>query len=50
MYAESCVEHNEDLEEIVRLIKPDYSPPSNEREALKLYSEIVQFLKMDDLI
>ena len=50
MYAESCVENNEDLEELVRLIKPDYSPPSNEREALKLYSEIVQFLKMDDLI
>ena len=50
MHAESCVDHNEDLEEIVRLIKPDYSPPSNEREALKMYSEIVQFLKMDDLI
>ena len=50
MYAESCVEHNKDLEELVRLIKPDYSPPLKEREALKLYIEIVQFLKMDDLI
>ena len=50
MYAESCVKHNEALEELVRLIKPDYSPSSNEREALKLYSKIVQFLKMDDLI
>lgn len=48
MYAESCVEHNKDLEELVRLIKPDYS--LIEREALKLYCEIVQFLKMDDLI
>ena len=48
MYAESCVEHNKDLEELVRLIKLDYS--LIEREALKLYCEIVQFLKMDDLI
>ena len=48
MYAESCVEHNKDLEELVRLIKPDYS--LIECEALKLYCEIVQFLKMDDLL
>ena len=49
-YAENCVDHNEDIEELVRLIKPDYSPPLNEREALKLYSEIIQFLKLDHLI
>ena len=39
---------DKDLEELVRLIKPDYS--LIEREALKLYCEIVQFLKMDDLL
>ena len=33
MYAESRVDHNEDIEEFVRLIKPDYSPPLNEDEA-----------------
>ena len=45
MYAESCVDHNDDLEELVRLIKPDHSPPSNEREALTLYFEVIHFLK-----
>lgn len=50
MYAENCVDHNEDIEELVRLIKPDYSPPLNEREALELFSEIIQFLKLDHLI
>ncbi|KAJ7322020.1 hypothetical protein OS493_033416 [Desmophyllum pertusum] len=42
MYAESCVDYNEDLEELVRLVKPDYVPPSNEYEALQLYSEITE--------
>lgn len=50
MYAENCVDHNEGIEELVRLIKPDYSPPLNEREALELFSEIIQFLKLDHLI
>lgn len=31
---ELCVEHSEGLEELVRLIKPDYSPPSTGRKAL----------------
>ena len=34
MYAELHVEHSEGLEELVRLIKPDYSTPSNGREDL----------------
>ena len=45
IYAENCVDYNEDLEELVRLIKTDYQPPLNEDEALKLYSEIIVLLK-----
>ena len=41
IYAENCVDYNEDLKELVRLIKTDYQPPLNEDEALKLYSEII---------
>ena len=37
MYAENCVDYNENFEELVKLINPDYEPPSNEQEALKLY-------------
>jgi len=29
MYAKNCVDYNDDVEELVRLIKPDYVPPSN---------------------
>lgn len=39
MYVESCVEYNKDLEELVRLIKLDYS--LIECEVFKLYCEIV---------
>ena len=45
IYAENCVDYNEDMEELVRLIKTDYQPPLNEYEALKLYSEIIVLLK-----
>ena len=45
MYAENCVDYNEDMEELVRLIKPDYEPPLNEYQALRLYSEIIVLLK-----
>ena len=45
MYAEDCADYSEDLEELVRLVKPDYVPSTNEFEALKLYSELTDFLK-----
>jgi len=45
MYAENCVDYNDDLEELVRLIKPDYVPPSNEYEAVELFSGIAGVLK-----
>ena len=45
MYAENCVNYKENFEELVRLIKPAYEPPSNEQEALKLYIEITDCLK-----
>ena len=45
MYAENCQDYSEDLEELVRLIKPNYVPPSDEREALALYCEITNILK-----
>ena len=44
MYAENCVDYNGDMEELVRLIKPDYEPPLNEYEVLRLYSEIIVLL------
>ena len=45
MYAEDCAEYNEDIEELVRLMKPDYVSPSNEFEVVKLFSEIAGFFK-----
>lgn len=36
----NVINYNEDLEELVTLIKPDYEPPSNENETLTLYCEI----------
>ena len=45
MYAENCADCNEDVEELVTLIKPDYVSPSNEFEAVKLFSEIAGVLK-----
>ena len=38
MYTENCVDLHEDVEELVRLVKPDHVAPSNEYEALKLFS------------
>ena len=38
MCAENCAAYNEDVEELVRLIKPDYVSPSNEFEAVVLFS------------
>lgn len=45
LYIDNCVDYSEEMEELVRTIKPDYVPPSNENEALKLYSEIVNVVK-----
>ena len=45
MRAENCADYNEDVEELVRLIKPDYVSPSNEFEAVELFSEIAGVLK-----
>ena len=45
MYLENCVDYNENFEELGKLIKPDYEPPSNEQEARKLYIEIIDCLK-----
>ena len=45
MYTENCVDFHEDVEELVRLVKPDCVAPSNEYEAVKLFSEITDVLK-----
>ena len=45
LYAENCPDHADGVEESVQLIKPDYVPPSNANEALKLYCEITDVLK-----
>ena len=45
LYAENCADYNEDVEELVRLIKPDYVSASNEFEAVALFSEIEGVLK-----
>lgn len=44
MYTDNCVD-NENVEELVRLIKPDYVPPSIEYEAVELFSEITGVLE-----
>ena len=36
LYAENCL----DCAELVQLVKPDYVPPSNVNEALRLYCEV----------
>ena len=45
LYAENCPDHADGVGELVQLIKPDYVPPSNANEALKLYCEITDVLK-----
>lgn len=45
MYTENCVDFHEGVEELVRLVKPYYVAPSNEYEAVKLFSEITEVLK-----
>ena len=45
MYTENCVDYDENIEELVRLIEADFEPPSNEQEALKLYIKITDCLK-----
>ena len=45
LYSEKCVDVNENMEELVRLIKPNYEPPSNASQALKLFIEIAQLLE-----
>ena len=35
---ENCPDDNDDMDELIRLLKPDYVPPSNEYEALDLYA------------
>ena len=45
IYAENCPDYNNNMDELVRLLKPDYVPPSDEYEALELYVEIKNSLE-----
>lgn len=45
IYAEECADYNNDMNELVTLLKPDYVPPSDEFEALELYVEITSLLE-----
>lgn len=45
LYTEKCVDVNENMEELVRLMKPNYEPPSNASQALLLFIEIAQLLQ-----
>ena len=45
IYAENCVDYNENFEKLVRLIKSIHEPPSSEQEALQLYIEITDCLE-----
>ena len=45
LYAENCLDCAKGLEELVQLVKPDYVPPSNANEALRLYCEVTNLLK-----
>lgn len=44
MYTDNCVD-NEIVEELVRLIKFDFVPPSIEYEAVELFSEVTGVLE-----
>ena len=45
IYAENCPDYNDNMDELIRLLKPDYVPPSNECEALDLYVEMINILE-----
>ena len=43
-YTEKCNDFNVEVEELVRLLVPDFVPPSDTSEALKLFSDIAQIV------
>ena len=45
MYAKNCPDYNDSVDELIRLLKPDHVPLSNEYEALDWYVEIINILE-----
>ena len=45
LYTEKCIDFHGDMEELVRLLKPDYLPPTNASEALSLFTELILLLE-----
>ncbi len=45
IYAENCPDYNNNMDELVRLLKLDYIPPSDEYEALELYVDVKNSLE-----
>ena len=45
MFVERCDDYDDNIEELVKLLKPNYVSPSNASEAVTLFSEISQSLK-----
>ena len=45
IYAEACADYDNEINELITLLKPDYVPPLDEYEALELYVEIMHLLE-----
>ena len=45
LYTEACEDLDENIEELVQLLKPNYVPPSDISHAMSLFSEIAQLLQ-----
>ena len=45
IYTDKCDDYDAEIEELVRLLVPDYVPPSDTNEALKLFSDIAQLIR-----
>ena len=45
IYAKNCPDYDVNMDELVRLVKPDYELPLDEFEALQLYGEITDTLE-----
>jgi hypothetical protein len=44
MYTENCPDYDPNVEELIRLLIPNFIPPADVNDALKLFSDIVQLV------
>ena len=44
MYTENCPDYDPNVAELIRLLIPNFIPPADVNDALKLFSDIVQLV------